>query len=94
MARPKESHRRSPEDSATEWANAADESSSTAEALASSGDGDRDAIRFLREQLDVLLSEYDANPECVRGNTNGANRAVFSIVSLSTGERADRAHPP
>ena len=94
MARPKESRRRSPEDSAADPADGAGESSSTAEAPASSGDGDREAIGFLREQLDVLLSEYDANPECVRGNTNGANRADFSIVSLSVGEWADRAHPP
>jgi hypothetical protein len=69
MARPNESRRRSPEDSATEWADAAGESSSTAEAPASSGDGDREAIWFLREQLDVLRSEYDANPDCVRDNT-------------------------
>jgi hypothetical protein len=69
MARPNESRRRSPEDSGTEWTDAAGESSSTDEALASSGDGDREAIGFLREQLDVLLSEYDANPDCVRGNT-------------------------
>lgn len=68
MARPKESRRRSPEDSATVWADAAGESSSTAGAPASNGDGDREAIGFLREQLDVLLSEYDANPDCVRGN--------------------------
>lgn len=69
MARPKESRRRSAEDSATEWGDATGLSSSTAEAPATSGDGDREAIGFLREQLDVLLSEYDANPDCVRGNT-------------------------